>query len=217
VRRAAADPRGTVSVGLPQGDADPYGISLLAEVRKHHPGVRLELFEEISGNLPSSLHNGKLDMALLVNDADTQGLKASQVVDEQLYLIAPPGHAFGKFAALGDLADLRFAMPTAAHGCRAIVEDAMTRAGLKFPEPDISANSASVMLRAVESGLAFSVMPWDCVADRVERCLVTAVPIWPALTRRLYVCTSKETPLSPAARCVKDRLVEVVKARVSLR
>lgn len=218
VANSAADLRGTVAVGLPQSTAVHFAMPLLAALAQRHPGVGLEFFDEISGNLLHGLSSGRVDIAVMVNDEAAQLTRATPLMDEELFLVAAGtgalDGALDNPLSIARLASLPLTLPSLRQGVRDLVEEAVRSAGAALPVPKIVANSMGIMRRAVESGAVCGVMPWGAVCDALQAGTLRAVALAPRLSRRVQVCSSRDAELSLAARAVRDLLIEVTRARV---
>src|SRR5690606_18962126 len=106
------------------------------------------------------------------------------------------------------------ALPSLHQGVRTQVEEAVRAQGASLPPPLIVANSMSILLRAVASGAACSVMPWGAVADHLRAGTIVATPLQPTMTRRVHVCTARDAPLSLAGQAVRQLLIDVTRRRV---
>jgi LysR family transcriptional regulator, nitrogen assimilation regulatory protein len=206
---------GTVAVGLPQSTAAHYAMPLLAAARESHKGVRLELFDEISGNLLRGLSSGRLDFAVIVNDEDASFTSSMPLMDEELFLITRQDSPVDCARyPVGKLPELPLALPGIDHGVRSLIEVAVRRHGLQLPRPAVVANSMSVMRRAVQAGWASSVMPWAAVCDDIQAGAVRAIPLDPPLARRVHVCVDRDVQLSLAGQAMKDLLIAQTRQRV---
>lgn len=215
VKRCKDSLRGTVSLGLPQSTAVQYAMPLVAELQQRHPGVSVEIYDEISGNLLRHLNSGQLDIAVVVNDQDVSLVNAVPLMDEELFLTSCAREDHGPRLRVQDLATLPLTLPGVHHGVRALVDAAIRAHGVIPPMPSIVANSMSVMRRAVESGVACSVMPWGAVCEEIDAGTLRVTPLEPRLTRRVYVCTARDAQLSLAGHAVHDLLIELTRQRVA--
>ena len=68
---------GVVSVGLPTTVTPALAIPLLRRVRELYPGIRLQLFESLSGYLAELLVTNRLDLAVLFRDEETRSICAT--------------------------------------------------------------------------------------------------------------------------------------------
>jgi LysR family transcriptional regulator, nitrogen assimilation regulatory protein len=69
VREDSGSEAGAVAVGLPTTVAAILALPLFERIRKRFPGIRLQLFESMSGYISELLPNGRLDLALLFRDS----------------------------------------------------------------------------------------------------------------------------------------------------
>jgi LysR family nitrogen assimilation transcriptional regulator len=214
VNQAASDLTGRVAVGLPQSTALRYAVPLLEAVSREHPGIALELFDEISGNLLRGVDSGRLDLAVMVNDRDARLLDAVPLMEEELRFVAAAGRPLPETVRVIDLAQQTLALPGMHHGVRSLVEDAVRMAGAELPSPAIEANSMSIMLWAVESGRACSIMPWGAVSAQLAAGTLQSVPLSPRLARKVYVCSARQGAPSLAAAAVKTVLLNTVREQV---
>jgi LysR family transcriptional regulator, nitrogen assimilation regulatory protein len=215
VASAAASPTGTVRVGLPQSTASHCAMPLLAHVSASYPGVLLEFFDELSGNLLSGLVSGRLDIAIVVSDEDAALLAAVPLLDEALFLVSRAGFAPpGECVMQETLAKLPLALPGPGHGVRALVERAVHAYGLRLPRPAVVANSMSIMCEAIRAGLGHGVMPAAAMSAFVASGEFTLQPFAPTLQRRIHACTARDAAPSLAARAVHTCLIEVTRQRV---
>jgi LysR family nitrogen assimilation transcriptional regulator len=215
VNQSAQAPSGTVTVGLPQSTAAHYALPLLSEIQRRHPGIGVEFFDEISGNLLRGIQSGRMEIAVLVSDQDAALTDAVALMEEELFLIAAPGKFDdGAPIPLAQLATIALTLPGMEHGVRAMVEQAVRAAGAQLPRPSIVANSINIMRQAVKAGAACSVMPWAAVCDDVDAGKLRAIPLQPALSRTVHVCCARDLQLSLAGRAVKELLIEQTRDRV---
>lgn len=215
VARTAANPSGTVRVGLPQSTASQYALPLLTMVRQRYPGIDVEFFDELSGNLLHALTSGRLDIGVLVSDEDAALLDARPLMDETLFLISRADMApAGKSVSVKRLARLPLALPSQEHGVRVLVERALHAQALRLGNVVVVANSRSIMREATLAGLAHCVMPWAAVAAELAAGTLVATRLSPALRRRVYVCTARDGELSLAGQAVLATLIEETRASI---
>lgn len=205
---------GAVSLGLPQTTAPQFAMPLITELAQRLPAVSVEFHDEMSGNLLRHLNAGQLDIAVLVNDQDARLVNAVPLMDEELFLASSVRQDHGAHCRVADLAALPLALPGVQHGVRALVDSAIRAHGASPRTPAVEANSMGIMRRAVELGMACSVMPWGAVCDEVGLGTIRITPLAPRLTRRVHVCTARDGPLSLAGQAVRDLLIEITRHRV---
>jgi len=79
VRRHATGQTGVVRLGIGRSAAFDTAPRLVAAMAEAHPGVRLEVSELPSPDLPQALRDGRIDVALARWTADTAGLFAQEL------------------------------------------------------------------------------------------------------------------------------------------
>ncbi|MBK5960971.1 LysR family transcriptional regulator, partial [Rhodoplanes elegans] len=177
---AAAGATGPVAVGLPTTVAAMLAAPLLRLVRERHPGIRLQLFESMSGYLAELLANGRLDLVMLYRDMETPNVAVEPLLQEDLFVmgrlsIADPslgsinGTAAGDAGAGGTcsvaaLAGVPLVLPSGSQGLRLLVERAFARAGAEAPNVVADIDSLPLLLGAALDGLACTVLPWSALA-----------------------------------------------------
>lgn len=215
VQRAGSQPCGTVAVGLPQSTAAQYGMPLLRRLREQHPGIEVEFFDEISGNLLRGVSSGRLDMAVLVNDEDAALLQAEPLLEEALYLVSRPDLAPSEAVVpLASLANYPLALPGHTQGVRDLLERALRGQGVTLPAPRVLANSMSIMRQAALAGLAHCVMPWGALDEDLRDGALRATPTQPPLTRRAHLCIARDASLTLAGQAVYALLRDTTRQRV---
>jgi LysR family nitrogen assimilation transcriptional regulator len=208
-------PSGTVTIGLPQSIALRIAMPLLRAIQMKTPGIHLEVYEELSGNILHGLNSGRFDIGVIVNDEDAAFLNSTPLMDEHLLLVSRPDMAPKEaFIELGSLVHLRLAIPGIEQGVRPMVDLAVQQLGLALPRPYVVANSLSIMLRAVQEGMAHSIMPWGAIGELVQSGKLVTTDIRPSMTRRVTISVSKNLPLTTAASAVVAMLTEVTRAQV---
>ncbi|WP_186510714.1 LysR substrate-binding domain-containing protein [Caenimonas sedimenti] len=213
---SAGEPAGDVAIGLPQSTAAQYAMPLLAALAGRHPRIRLELFDEISGNLLAGLDSGRLDLAVLVGDEDAALAQAVPLLEEELYLISRAGAApRGRSVRVAALARLPLTLPGAGQGVRGLVEQVVRAQGQELPRPRVVANSMSIMRQAMRDGIAHSVMPWGAVADDLQAGTLVAQPLSPRLKRRAWLAVARDAEGSAAMEAVAQVLGDVVRERIA--
>jgi LysR family transcriptional regulator, nitrogen assimilation regulatory protein len=206
--------RGTVVVGLPATVAGQLAAELLTLVRRRHPGIRLEVFESMSGYVQELLGRHRLDLAVLFRD--DPGPHAGEVVlyREDLYLVSA-GHASDGQAGpvrVRDLAGVPLVAPGARSNLRDLVERAFAVHGLT---PDVVADVGSLpaMVRIAQSGTACTILPRSSVEGVPGPPLRLRPVLDPGLRRWASVSLSTDLYEPRAAVvAVRDAVVDAVRA-----
>ena len=207
---------GPVVVALPQSVASPLALPLLREVATRYPQVRLNLNEELTGNLFEQLLYGRIDLALFTDAELPPEIAFTPLLEEDFYWLCAP--ADDPWPA-GEVLDLEQAFarplvwPGAAHGhcTRAIVERVAARHGVCAAPPALEVNSVHILKSAVQAGLGPTLMPLNLARRELEEGRLTAHRVdCPALYRTLGICVSTRMPPTPAREAVAALIGEVV-------
>jgi LysR family transcriptional regulator, nitrogen assimilation regulatory protein len=205
-------PSGSVTLGLPHSISGALALPLLTAVRERYPEITLQLTEEISGSLTEQLKSGRLNLAVLFDDAPTVQFTATPLVEEDLVFICKAGSSFSPARAglsLGQALASTLILPARQHGVRPLVEQVAQGAGLVLRNV-LEINSIAILRSAILADLGATLLPRAPFQDDLARGAMSAWPVQdPAVTRRVILCSSRNIPLTNAAAAI-GRLVREV-------
>ena len=205
-------PSGSVTLGLPHSISGALALPLLTAVRARYPEITLQLTEEISGNLTEQLKSGRLNLAVLFDDAPTVQFTATPLVEEDLVFICKAGSSFSPAKAglsLRQALASTLILPARQHGVRPLVEQVAQGAGLVLRNV-LEINSIAILRSAILADLGATLLPRAPFQDDLARGAMAAWPVQdPAVTRRVILCSSRNIPLTNAAAAI-GRLVREV-------
>lgn len=214
VQNTKSEMQGEVVVGLPTTVALVATLPILEGVRLRHPGIRLKLVESHSGYLKEWLQSGRLDLSLLFGASREAWLTQRPLLEEQLCLVSPgsakPRSPRPATIELKKLVQLPMLLPGKDHGLRRIIDETCARLGVEL---NVLAEMDSLpnMKKAVERGLAYTILSPGAVAEEVEAGRLEVATITKPHIPRTVVCASSLTrPLAPAAAAV----IELVTAQI---
>jgi LysR family nitrogen assimilation transcriptional regulator len=215
VREADGRVGGPVVLGLPTTVALVATLPILGAVRARLPDVQLKLIESHSGFLGEWLHSGRLDAAFLFAGANRPGIAERELLEERLVFVSHPAAApASRRLSLRALCQRPLVLPAKDHGLRRIVDDACAQAGLS-PVLVAEIDSLPNIKKAVEAGLAATILSPGAVADEVAAGRLAVAQIGPpTLLRRVVASHSLTRPMSPAAVAVLQAAEEVVREMV---
>lgn len=160
---------GAVALGLPWTVASLIGLDLLRRVRAELPAVCMVITEGPSSVLSGLLAQGKLDLAVLFDSNNSNGLELQPMVEEPLLLVGPPGTLQElRRCTLEGSAGLPFMMLSRPNGIRERVESAWRERGLA-PRVVAEINGASLLMEAVRAGLGYSILPSCAMEDALQK------------------------------------------------
>ncbi|MEU8609527.1 LysR family transcriptional regulator [Actinoplanes sp. NPDC048791] len=176
----------------------------LAGFHTRFPGVSLALRTGLIAELLALLDAGVVDLVLgPVHDDLPARFTARHLVDEQVVLVLPPGHA-----AVRELAEVRdepFVCLPAGSGLRAILDRAATAAGFE-PRVQFETHSAASIRELVGAGLAVALLARS--ATVAPGPAVTVVRLDPAPAHpAIGLIQHRDRRLSAAARACRQELI----------
>jgi DNA-binding transcriptional LysR family regulator len=190
---------GTVSVGLSVTTAEILSLPLLRKLQAQHPGIRLELVALPRRLLGEMLFNGRLDIAVLFDQAPVKTLTVLPVATEEIFFVTRQRGArrTERGVTLAEVARHPLLMPCRPHATRMLLESMMTQAGIQF---NVVADIDSVpsMLEAVEAGVGATVLPWSAVHRQAVEGRISVRPFAVPITREIAMCRSDTAPLTAA-------------------
>jgi LysR family nitrogen assimilation transcriptional regulator len=215
VRDTASVLRGDVALGLTTTVGLVATVPMLRACRERHPQVRLKIVEAYSGYVREWLQTGRLDLAVLYGDSTDAGLDKRPLLDDRMVLVtAATGARAPKALPLASVARWPLVLPGREHGLRRLVDDACTPLGIEL-QLVAEIDALNSMKRAVEAGIASTILPLGAVAEDIAAGRLRASAIErPSIVRRVFCATSSTRPTTAAAAAVMKLLGEVIGAMV---
>ena len=204
---------GIVTIGLLASTSDLLATVLAAEVARRYPHIRLRLTIGYAGHLQDWLEAGDVDAALLYGRMDTPALHVKALLEENLWVVAPPSAKLSRDQPLqfSHVAQQPFILPAAPQGLRALIEHAATEAGITL-QVFAETNALSVQKALVAQGHGWTILPVVGVATEVEHGLLSAAPLAPpGLHRTIVLATPSTRQVTAPVRCVVSALTDCVK------
>lgn len=204
---------GPVAVGLPTSMASVLAAPLLQRVLARHPAIRLRIFESMSGYIADRLSGGLLDLALLFRDANTLGVAAMPLLDEELFLMGDAGvEDLPRNAPcpVSRLSGVPLAMPSDSQGLRVLVERSFVKAdAVLHVAADV--DSLPTLVNAARMGLACVILSRSAlVSHGGEQGLSIRRLTGPPLTRPVSLCWPTNLPRTAATMAVQHTMVELM-------
>ncbi|VVE61849.1 LysR family transcriptional regulator [Pandoraea captiosa] len=216
VREGGGSEAGPVAVGFPTTIASILAVPLFTRVREQYPGIRLQIFESMSGYIGELLANGRLDLAMLFRDSETRGISVMPLFDEALYVlgghrVCPAIYADDETCALEVLANVPIVVPSASNGLRLLIERSFASANAELNiVADI--DSLPTLIDIARLGDACSILPVSALASRdpalrpPSRRIVS-----PHLQRPASVCWSNSLPVGSATLAVRQCIADLIR------
>lgn len=162
----ASDPlRAGMRLGLIPTVA-PYVLpTILAGVGEQLPGLTLRVTEDQTERLLAVLREGALDAALIALPAQTAGVTAIPIYDEDFVLALPPGHRLAgkRRVPATALADLPLLLLDEGHCLRDQALDVCHKVGVRAELANTRAASLATAVQCVTGGLGVTLIPQSAV------------------------------------------------------
>ncbi len=173
---------------------------VLLEFRARYPRVRPVVHDIGPDRLLAPVLDRAVEFSVGTPDTRNSALQFEPLLRDTLGVVCRIDHPF---AGLSEISWRQLAgepIITVRHGnaIRALVDNAMREAEVSF-EPALEVSYFSTALALTSRGLGVSVLPGHLVTFTGNPSLVTRPLVDPSVERNLYLITSREHSLSPAA------------------
>ncbi len=207
--------RGVLRIGTTKAYARYFMPLMLSAFLGKFPNIKIELNEGSSHEVALSLLEFKNEVAVIAKTGNIDGLKYLPFSQEEMVLIAAPGHSLTRNDAINFkvLADVPFIMKERGSGTRRLVDDLFKQ---KVCEPDIlmEVSNSEFIKELVHRGDGVSLLVRETVAAEIAAGKLAAIPI---KEERLYldvsICYLADQHLSPSARAFVTTLEQLRSGR----
>ena len=202
---------GEVSLGLPGSICPVLATPVIVEAKRRFPNIRLIVSELMSGDLADMLREGRMDMAILFNVAETDDFTSRKLAVERLHLVGAAGDPVlsGETVNAALLSELKCVGTRPPHGLRLLVERWSNETGVPL-NIDIEADSPVVLIEMAAQGVCYSILaPAAIQRDVVTGRLSAAEIIDPPIERTACLCITKRLAPDPARKAIFDLVHEV--------
>jgi LysR family nitrogen assimilation transcriptional regulator len=214
VRQTTDKPSGTVALGIPQSASGALAFPLLKAVRAAYPDIVFQLTEELTGNLTEQLASGRLNLAILFDDGQLGKFNTQALVEEEMMYITRTDSQFAckrKSIRLEKALQVPLILPSIQHGVRPRIESVVQEQGLRI-EQVIDITSIAILKSALLADMGATILPVSPLLAEIERgemraCAISDV----ALSRTVSLCSSKNIPLTNAAKAVEKLVLDVAR------
>lgn len=207
----ATTPSGTLSVGLPAPFRSILSSTLVPDFCLQHPQVKLLVCENTPRTIVGLLHAGSLEVGVVSAEEPLGGLDVEPFVDEQLFLVAAPGHRLGlrKAVPAKRLADLPLVQAPLPSAVRALLARLAASQNITL-NYNVEVDSIHLMLDVVACGHSCTVLPYSAISDPLRAGRVCAAPLEKERIRWV-IARPTQRHISLAAR----RFTELLRASAS--
>lgn len=205
-RRGADEITGEIRLGLPGSVCPVLAPPLMLAAAQKYPGVRLQIFELMSGDLAEYLREGRADIAVLFNVQETEDYTSEALLTERLHLIGAADAPLvqGETVDARQLADVPLVGTRPPHGLRLVLERWSSDAGITL-NFRFEADAPSVLVRLASEGSCYSIVSKAAIAHEVLGGSIRAAEIVdPPIQRTVCLASSKRLPPDKARNVVVD-------------
>jgi LysR family hydrogen peroxide-inducible transcriptional activator len=167
IQEMAGGNSGSIALGTIPTIAPYFLPGRLATFFQHYPAVQVNVVEEITSVLITQLHEGKIDFAVLALPIAGDELLASELLQEQLYVVLPEKHRLANKRSI-DLREIEkepFLLLKDGHCFRETTIAACRRSRLR-PNVVFESGHFSTILAMVATGMGVSIVPEMAVEKR---------------------------------------------------
>lgn len=213
VRSQTTSPSGRISVGLPTSACRGLSVPLYNSIAEALPNITLHIVEAMSGTLDEWIQTGRLDVALLYDHKAFEHVAWTEMMIEELMLIAPTGHPIAEHQRVGFKHIFRLPLPVVLPGrpnvLRNVIEQLAARHDVTPAAVDCE--SLPAIAELVRSKKFVAVMPHFALAAEIGRGEMVAIPIVdPTPSWRLSVVVSQRTLNGRGSEGVAKTLASVI-------
>jgi LysR family transcriptional regulator, nitrogen assimilation regulatory protein len=161
---------GMVSLAVPAEIGTLLAAPLMEQLIRHWPGVTLDI-QESNGGTEARMLGGLVDIAVLQDPPDLDGLRIDPLLTEGLGLVAPPGAALAGSSLpvrLRDLAGVKLILPNPRHCLRRALTRTAFQRGVRL-DVAVQMDSVAMTKEMVRNGLGCTVLPAVAVREELAR------------------------------------------------
>lgn len=215
ITSSSTDVSGHVTVGLaPLSLGSLLATQLIKTIRREHPGIVLNINENVGGVISELVMTGKMDVALIYDPGGIPGVSFDPVQTEELYFVTTKARTDEdeeiKFAdAVGE----PLILPSPIHTVRQVIETTLARSRLTA-QVIAQTESISLLANSIGEGLGNTILPLSA-AKALQRRLPEAMRYrirQPNMKVHMAICLSDQLPLSEPAAVVLQYLSELAQA-----
>ncbi|KKM12592.1 hypothetical protein SY88_02780 [Clostridiales bacterium PH28_bin88] len=194
---------------------------LVGRFKQEYPGVNISLVVTDTGKVVEGILADEVHLGVIGARVAGDRLTFQPFIQDQLILIAPPGHPFARqeTVSLKDLAGVHLIMRETGSGTRMVVEEQWRASGLKPEQMQVvmELGSTRAVITAVEAGLGVSVVSHWAAEEAISLGRVCYVPLTGFTPQRhLYIATRHGRDTGSLATRFIDFLVDPEVQRESI-
>ncbi|SDE82529.1 LysR family transcriptional regulator [Limimaricola pyoseonensis] len=208
---------GRVVLGLAFSAVTAFAVTLMRRVVDEHPDLHLEIAESVSGATIKGLLAADTDLAVAFNPPKDSRLLLVPLLEEEMIcigrrdIIGEPDRPM----AMDDFLSRRFVLPRRGPLGRPMADDVDVQKRLEHHASLFSQNVVAAVL-FVNSGLGLGLGTRANLLYGAYAQDVVGRPVaGRAITRTMYLCLRRDTPVSRAMAYMRDVIIDCVETEVA--
>ena len=207
VRETAAEPAGSIALGLLPAVAYIVTPPVLMRVRKELPRVSVMVSEGLGIFLRERLLLGQVDLAVMTAGRLAKGLTEIPVIEEEMVLTGSP-RLLERFSEPIELDRLAEVPLLSTQGFKQIIEESARTAGIAI-QIEMEQNSLMALKVMLQQSFGLSILPYTVVHEEwLDGRLAIRRIRAPRIMRQLAIVKPEYRPISRAFAAVEGILIE---------
>jgi len=212
LKSSDTNPFGSVTLGMSTAVNTKFCVSVLEQVGRVYPNIRLALTEHMSGTLLEWTETGRIDLAVVYDVPTDTPLAVHSLGRENLYLVTdmalkrrlPPA------VSLADIGELGLILPAFPQTLRLMIEKTFADHLGRAPKVLLDVDSTYAIKKLVSAGKGQSILSIHSVSDEIQRGELAITPVVdPSITRTINLVTHPGRATDAAVKAVR-RVVDAV-------
>lgn len=201
---------GVLDFAVPPGAATYLVPPIINALQSSYPNVFLRVHEGFSGQLSDWITRGQVDLACIHAPMPMRGVKATPLVDEEIFLVGRELPIRTLTAKIADLAEVPLVLPSPEHSLRRLVDRLVI-------DRDFSLNLKAevdgqpIIKLLLREGIGASLLTWGAISEEVGRGELTAVKFEPSLRWPLTLLERNDASVSDPHMTLVDTVRQVAR------
>jgi LysR family transcriptional regulator, nitrogen assimilation regulatory protein len=212
MRTFSGDVAGSIVAGIMPSICHGPLPPVLARYTDTYPNVTVRIIEGLSGTLAEWVLSNEVDFAICTRPASGNELSLRLLVTDRLVLVSARDRGLTPFAPcrLGEIPDLKLALPSASHFLRHTLDHAIHRGDFR-PVKTLEIDGQSATLQFVAHSEWSTILPTIALVNEFDSNRFTINPIeQPLLSAEIYELRSPRHALSAAS----ERFIAMLEAQL---
>lgn len=208
---ARHQPMGSISIAAPPSFMATYMADIILGFAEACPAMRICAVEASTGAVYTLLASGEVDLAIVLQPANTARLVLKELTVQPLLVISAPDHPVARQeqVARAQLKEMELILPASLYGSRALLSQYFAADEIPL-RSQIEADSLPLILKLLRRKPLCTILPRITCARELEEGSLVARPLDPPLSRTLYIASLRDRPTTEAADTLIEQIIAVV-------